>query len=264
MALSTAAGLEAAIAGAQIIDSYYPSVTAVASTYTSMWTAASQPGGTGATPASGSGAVPTNTTAGAIPFTNPNGSNTMYLAGAKIHGLNAQTPMLIDRLVHTSGLSGTSTSAQTVSSAALTRTYNGNANTELWLEWYTATGSTAVTATVSYTNQAGTSGQSGTASIPASTAAGRCIPVTLAAGDTGVKAVASVTLSASTLTAGNFGITIVQKIALLPINPAGIVQVYDWASCGLPVIQPSACLNWYIFTATTSSAFEPELVLAQG
>ena len=269
MAITTMDGLVTAIASAQIANTNQPSIASkAAGSWASLWTAGGAPTA-GAAAGSAGGAVCTNTTTGAIPYTNPSGSNTLYLARLQASGAVAGTFMLYDRLVHTSTLSGTVTTAQTVGSVALTR-YTSGAGVQLWIEVYTATGATGVTATVSYTNQAGTSGRSGTAAIPVTTVAGQLIPVTLASGDTGVQAVASVTLSATTGTAGNFGITLGYPIASVPINLANTGQVLDYAGLGLPVVQTNAtpsnaCLAYAVLCSTTTTGLlQTQLTLAQG
>jgi hypothetical protein len=160
--------------------------------------------------------------------------------------------MLVDRLVHTSTLSGTVTTAQTVGSAALTRYTTGD-DVECWLEWYAATGATTTTASVSYTNQAGVAGRTGTATIPATTVAGQLVPVALQAGDSGVRSVQSVTLAASTLTAGNFGVTLLRRLGSAPVNVANGGQVLDWGATGLPEIVAEACLAWIVLCSATST-----------
>jgi hypothetical protein len=144
------------------------------------------------------------------------------------------------------------TTAQTVNSTALTR-YTSGVGVQCWLEFYTATGATACTATVSYTNQAGASGRSGTAAIPATTVIGQIIPVTLAAGDTGVQSVQSVTLSATTGTAGNFGVTLLQFLAAIPVSQINAGDVLDYVGTGLVQIQNNACLAYLVFCSTTNT-----------
>src|SRR5579859_6600087 len=135
-------GLVAALAAGQPSDTYEASLTAkAAGNFCSLWTAGGRPGA-GATPATGAGAAPTNATAGAIAYTNP-GSGTGYLARLFVTGSTVGSLILYDRLVHTSGLSGIVTTAQTVNSTAITRTYNSSADVGAWLERYTATGSTS-------------------------------------------------------------------------------------------------------------------------
>jgi hypothetical protein len=253
MAITTMDGLVAALASGQYIDTEEASVAGVAGQYTSLWTAGGRPGA-GAVPATGVGQANTNSTAGAIPYVNPGGSLTGYLARLEASSSAAESLIVYDRLVSASGLSGTVTTAQTVNSTALTR-YTSGVNVGAWLEWYTATGSTACTATISYTNQAGTSGRSTTVAIAASTPAGRMIPIPLASGDTGVQSVQSVTLSVSTGTAGNFGITLAARICTVPLILANAGVIFDYAALGLPVIANNACIAFKVLCTTTVTGY---------
>lgn len=264
MAITTMDGLVSAMASAQYVDTEEASMTSkAAGQFQSLWTAGGRPGA-GAAPGSAGGIANTSSTTGAIPFSNPGGSNTLYLARLEISGATAGSIILYDRLVSTSTLSGIVATSQTISSTALTRSTTGT-NVGLWIEWYSATGSTATTATFSYTNQAGTSGQSTSVAFPASPVAGQMIPVPLAAGDTGVRAVASCTLSATTGTAGNFGITLASRVATVPIPVANIGQLYDYAQVGLPVISSNACLAYKVLcSATNTGLLVSGLTLAQG
>jgi hypothetical protein len=250
------------MASAQFQDTYEASVSTVTGQFQSLWLAGGNPGA-GATAPTGSGAVPTSATAGAIPFVNPSGANTMYLARMMATASNNGTLVLYDRVVHTSGLSGTVTTAQTVNTVAITRN-PANSDTGAWLEWYGNTGTTAVTATVSYTNQSGVTGRAGTVAILATTPAGRTIPVILQSGDTGVQSVQTVTLSASTTTAGNFGVTLSNRVCSIPLL-ANLGQNFNYAALGLPIVQPNACLAYHLLPSTTTSGtILTELTLAQG
>jgi hypothetical protein len=219
----------------------------------SLWTAVGNPGA-GAAQGTAAGAVPTSATAGALPFVNP-ASGLSYAGRAAAAADIIGTLILYDRLVHTSTLSGTVTTAQPVASAALTRPDANGANTELFLEVYSALGATpAAAATMSYTNQAGTAGQTTPAfAVPASAPAGLLIPIPLASGDSGVRAVASVTLGTSTTAAGNFGITIARRICELPVSAANVATLYDAFQVGLAQIYNSACL-WAAFLIASGTA----------
>jgi hypothetical protein len=238
---------------------YKPSLGAkAAAAFQSMWTSAGMPGA-GAAQGTAAGAICDNTTAGSLPWTSPGGANTAYLAALEWACTTAGVFWLVDRLVHTSALSGIVTTAQTVNSAALTR-YTTGEDVECWIEIYAATGATAVTATVSYTNEAGTAGRTGTASIVATTVAGQMFPVALQAGDKGVRSVQSVTLSASTLTAGNFGITLIKRLATLNVPAANGGGVLDWGGTGFPQVAAGACLSWICLASTTSTGILTGLV----
>jgi hypothetical protein len=213
----------------------------------SLWTYDGMPA-SGAVPTSG--AIPTRTTDGAIPFTAPGGSREKFLISAGIVPLTSGVFILYDRLYHIGGLSGTSTADQTVQgstpSPALTRN-TGGAGNFAFAEIYTIVGTTATNITMTYTNQAGTTGQTAVTFI-GSTAARevtRAIRFPLAAGDTGIRAVEKVKLTATTGTLGNFGITIARPIAWIPVGAAGTGGWRDYTTGlpGIPAIDPDACLS---------------------
>lgn len=264
MAITTMDGLVSAMASAQYVDTEEASMTSkAAGDFQSLWKAGGRPGA-GASPGSASGIVPTSATAGAIPFTNPGGSSTLYLARLEVSSSVIESFIIYDRLVTSDSLSGTVATSQSIGTPSLTRYTNG-VGVGLWIEWYTPTGATATTATFSYTNQAGTSGQSTSVAFPATPVAGQMVPVPLAAGDSGVQAVASCTLAATTGTAGSFGITLAARICTVPISIANIGQLFDYAQVGLPVIQPNACLAYKVLcSAATTGAIVTGLTLAQG
>lgn len=258
-------GLVAALAGAQDIYTYESSLTAkAAGSFQSLWEATGYPGA-GSTPATGSGAAPTNSTAGAIPITNPTGSNTLYLGRFACTGATVGTVILYDRLVHTSGLVGNVTTSQTVNSTSLTR-YTSGVGVQCWAEIYTATGASAENCTITYTNQSGTGSRSGTIAFPASPVAGQMIPMTLQASDTGVQSVQSAQFGTTTGTAGNWGITLGFDLAMAPVQIANVAAPpLDYAALGLPVIQSSACLAIRVLCSTTSTGIiQTQLTCAQG
>lgn len=230
----------------------------VAGAFTSLWRATGTPT-QGAIP--GAAAVCDNTLAGCFSLTNPSAPTRTYLT--RLFGLsaNAATDIQIhDRLAHMGGLSGTVTTTQTVNvdvSGATSNLANRRGDTnysdvQWWLEWYTATGSTAVTATVTYTNAAGTSGRTTTVSLAASMAASRMLPI-IGNGGEFIQSVQSVTLSATTGTAGSFGVTATRSMAGLSMGLANAGVVADWAYLGLPRIHDSACLFIVMIPGTTSS-----------
>ena len=212
--------------------------------------------------APGAGAIPTVSTAGAIPFTASTGGRDKQLISIGLISLIAGTYLLYDRLYHISGLSGTSTSDQTIQgpspSPALTRNTGGAGNI-VFYEIYTAIGGTATTLTMTYTNQAGTGGQTTTIPIGGTGFNGvtRAQRLGLAAGDSGVRAVEKIALTATTGTVGNFGITIAQPLAWLPIGGSGTSGWRDYTTGlpGIPVIDNNACLA-LMFYPTSSTVTE--------
>lgn len=209
--------------------------------------------------------VPTRATTGSIGQQNPTGTRRLLrlIAGWTLG--TGGTMTVIDRVSHQGGLSGIVTTAQTTNlpTAALTRKTTGY-GVEMGLEVYSVVGSTGTTATASYTNHAGTAGQTSVAVNFGATnysTQGRFLPVPLAAGDEGVQAVASVTLLASTATAGNFGVTLYYPYLSVPIDPTtgrpmGLPSADNEVSAlygggtWFPVVDTGACISFLIQTTT--------------
>lgn len=225
----------------------------------SMWTYDGMPAG-GSAP--GAAAIPTRTTTGAIPFTAPGGSREKFLISAGVVPQIAGVYILYDRLFHKSGLSGTSTADQTIQgstpSPALTRN-TGGAGNFVFYEIYTQIGTTSATLTMTYTNQDGTTGKTSTINIGATgfREVTRAQRIPLATGDSGVRAVDKIALSASTGTVGDFGITIGQPIAILSVGNGGGGGWRDYTTGlpGIPAIDANACLSM-LYTPVSATASE--------
>lgn len=235
-----------------------------AGTFVSLWRATGQPG-QGAIPAAA--AVCDNTLTGAMGFTQQVAPATSYGAWANaVCSNSAMTLEIHDRLMHAGGLNGTLTTAQTVNLDVNANLASGNidkrsgdsnfSDIQWWLEWYTATGSTAVTATVSVTYNDGTSGTL-SASLAATRPASFLLPlnglIPAAAAGKYIRGVGSVQLSATTGTAGSFGVTATRPRMTMPLPLANKMEVFDWAALGLPEVANSSCLFPVVLTSTTST-----------
>jgi hypothetical protein len=236
-----------------------------AGSYVSMWRATGQPG-QGAVPTTA--AVCTNDLVGAMNFAQQTAPATSYGAYMEaVTGNSAMTVEIHDRIAHMGGLNGTLTTAQTVGVdlSTLLSTSNvgariGDANysdVQWWLEWYTATGSTAATATVAVTYDDGTTGNLTALSLAATRPAGFMVSLNalIPAASSGkyIRAVNTVTLSATTGTAGSFGVTAtrIRMASMCPV--ANLKTISNWADLGFPEIKNSACLFPVVLTSTTSS-----------
>lgn len=236
-----------------------------AGNYVSMWRATGQPG-QGAVPTTA--AVCTTALAGAIGFAQQTAPATSYGAYMEVVTSNsAMTVEIHDRIAHMGGLNGTLTTAQTVGIdlSTLLSTSNvavriGDANysdVQWWLEWYTATGATATTATVAVTYDDGTFGNLTALSLAASRPASFMVSlnalIPAAASGKYIRAVNTVTLSVTTGTAGNFGVTAtrIRMASMCPV--ANLKTISNWADLGFPEIGNSACLFPVVLTSTTSS-----------
>lgn len=242
---------------------YKISSTALSNTLQSLWKTTNLPLA-GVTPPTGSGEAPSKTTLGAFNFSEVGGSTLIYCGRAVLTMATLGTMLLYDRLVHTSGLSGNITTEQTVNSTALTR-YTDGIGVELFLEWYTPTGSTASTVTIVYTNSSGTTGRTATATIQASPVAGTMQNIPLQSGDIGIRSVQSITLSAGTGVAGNFGITLVKRLIDINTDAVNAGKVFGPFDVGLPTIAAAPCLALAVQTSTTyTGIISGSLGLLQG
>lgn len=239
----------------------------VASQLFSFWTAAGSPGA-GATPAAA--AVPTSATIGAMPFADQTSPATSYLAQATVTQSTIGGCEIHDRLAHMGGLSGTVTTAQGALSLVTTAPSAARlgaadySEVQWWLEVYTSLGSTSVNATVNVTYGDNTTANLTAFALGATPRAGRMYPLTPAAGKR-IKSVNSVTLSATTRKAGNFGITATRPLATLAAYVANKPEVHDWAQLGLPEVPNGACLQLLMQCITTvTGSVRGQLRIAHG
>lgn len=240
------------IAGAKPpISIYKPSLAAkAAATFASLWVGAGSPVA-GAKQGSLAGAIPTKDTTGAIQFTNPTAPNLLYLISMVLMSTAIGGFSLYDRLWHNSLINTTIATEQVFNGSALTR-YTDGVGVDIWLECYTNSGSTGVTLTVKYYNTLNVL-KTTTVSVPASMVANQMIRVPLLAGDF-LKSVYSCQLSATTGTAGDWGITVLKKIADIPVMLANSGPPHqDFAALGMPEIETDACLAFMVLASGTAT-----------
>jgi hypothetical protein len=231
-----------------------------AGTFHSLWKVAGNPGAGANPPAfgSGSGYQCTNATAGAIPYVNAASGETIE-AALQAAGSTAGCLFLYDRLWTCSGFGTVVTSAQNVVTPGTipARDANGLAlgdGVEIWGEVYTAPGATGATWTVSYTDQAGNAGASATYAHPANAeTAGQLFPFLFAAGDVGVRAVASLTCSVSSGTAGDIGITLMRRMGMIPFTAANVGGILDLIAGGSPPLYDGSCLALMMMCSATNT-----------
>lgn len=262
MAITTLDGLIAGMRPPQVF--YKASATAEgAGTFHSLFLSAGLPGAGSTPPAytAGSGYQCTGATAGALPRTNPTGGDEARLARLGLAGATAGMVIVYDRLWTCSGFTtngaGVTNLNITTPGTIPSRDANGAAvgdGVELWGEVYTAPGATGATWTVSYTNTTPTAGRTATYTHPANAeSVGQMLPFTLAAGDKGVSAVATFTTSTTSGTAGSIGLTLLRRIAEIPISLVNGGFVLDGVSAGLPKIYDDSCLCFMVMCSTTNT-----------
>lgn len=244
--------------------------TQVVGQYCSLWRATGVPG-QGATPTTA--AYCTKALTGAVRFNNQTAPVTSYIAWHTLTTATANTNLEIhDRLAHMAGMVGNVTTAQTVGIDLSTINAGGPVETErlgaadysdvTWfLEWYNVTGATASNATVNVTYDDGSTGN--LAVIPVggtAVAASQCRLLVSAVAGRFIRGVNSVTLSASTGTAGNFGVTATRNRTAMQTNIASKTETFDWAQLGLPPVPNDSCL----FGMVMSTAASTGIIRGQG
>lgn len=240
----------------------------VAGQFFSFWTSAGSPSA-GVAPTAA--AVPTSATVGAMPFVGQTSPVTSYLAQATVmQSASGGGFEIHDRLAHMGGLSGTVTTAQGALSLVTTAPSAERlgaadySDVQWWLEVYTAMGTTSVNATVNVTYGDGTTANLTAFLLGATPRVGRMYPLTPAAGKR-IRSVNSVTLSATTGAAGNFGITATRPLATLATYVANKPEVHDWAQLGLPEVPNDACLQLITqCSTTTTGTVRGQLRIAHG
>lgn len=181
-------------------------------------------------------------------------------------GVPAQL-MLVDLQGYYPGINMNVATSQTLVGTPTLRYANG-AGVRAYLVTNTTTGATAHNLSVSYTNQAGTSGRtlpvavSCTASSIAphishsGTAANNYGPfLPLDSGDTGIRSVQSVQLSAAS-GAGTASLVLARPLLTLPLTAAGVASERDLLNQlpSLPKIEDGACLVWLYFSGAATAA----------
>jgi len=266
MAITT---LDGALAGMKPPSYFSKAVTGtmVAGRPFSPFYLAGVPGGAAAPTPGLSGAALTSY-AGQIPI--PAASNNTHLA--RFSGVSsAQAGMLLlcDRLWHNSGFTITSTGAQTVNSVAWpARDANGSTNgvgVLLGVEISGATGAGTPTITVSYTDQDNNAGATGTNTVAtvATSAAGTFYPIGLATGDTGVRSVQTLTLSA-TWTSGTMHLVAYRVLATLELGAAGLPNAIDALTSGMPRLYDTSVPFLIFIPTTTTTQLSGSVVYTQG
>lgn len=270
MAITT---LDGALAGMQAARYFAKNVTGtmVAGRPWSLWALAGNPGA-GSFNSTLAGVALDSTSAqvsGQIPFTNPVSGNS-YLARFQAGATIAGTLLLCDRLWHNGGFTITSNTSQTVNSAGFpARDLNGSTNGDgvlLGLEISAAAGAAAPTITVGYTNQAGTGSRSAVNIFPTanSPAAGSFFPIGLQAGDTGVRSVQTLQLSASWVS-GTMNLVAYRVLAALELTGANVPNAIDALTSGFPRLYYGVVpFLVFIPSTTTTSNISGQMIVTQG
>lgn len=196
--------------------------------------------------------------AGQVPHVDPVSGNS-YLAQLVAQASQPGMLLLCDRLWHNGGFTITSTGAQSITQPTLpardaAASTNGDGVMAL-LECSAACGAASPTLTLAYTNQAGTASRSAvnldaTHNSPIAQTAFR---IGLQAGDTGIRSVQSLTLSASWVS-GTINLVLYRMLQALPISQANVASAVDALTAMMPRL-PNGVVPFFLFIPSTAAAF---------
>lgn len=165
----------------------------------------------------------------------------------------------------------TTTTAQTLNNTVTLPRYTDGAGVRAYIVALGTMGAGAPNISISYTNQAGVAGKTMPVTVTAvatavqghiihsDPSAAKYFPfLPLAAGDTGIRSIQTVTLSAS-MTSGSLAIVLCKPLTSLPLTTAGVMAERNLMTQlpSLPRIYDGANLNMLYFTAAATSLSTP-------
>ena len=236
----------------------------------SLFYAAGQPPAAVA-PTPGLGGAALTSYGGQLRWVDPAGGSESRLAKLAANSSLAGTLLLCDRLWHNSGLTVTTTTAQTCNSVTWpARDLNGATTGEdvlIGIEVSVATTNAAAISnmTINYDDTSGNAATGTTAyNFPATAAVGTFVPFNLASGDTGVGQLNSVTLGTS-LVAGTVHMVAYRVLDQVGVMGAGLGGNHDAIATGFPQLWDGTVpfLIW-VPTATTSAFVSGSMGITQG
>jgi hypothetical protein len=237
--------------------------TAIAAASFSVFDLSGNPGA-GVLPGSSvaAGVVPNNLTAG-CPLISAFGVSAVgYLTQLEYGNTVACRLKLYDMLFKAGAYAFNAAQTLAAQPSYATRAPGGNfVNTQLFLECVTAfTGNPTVT--VTYTNQAGTAGRTtGAIALGLAPTVGRLIQLPLAAGDSGIQKVESVTATVATV--GTFNILVMRPLAAMRCRSSNEGDIFDYARLGPPVVFADSALYLSVTPDSTATGLpEIEFVIA--
>lgn len=263
MAITT---LDGWIASAKQYISYVKiaSRTAVAAGWFSLFDLAGNPGaGTLAGTSTAAGVVPTDATAGCPMIGAFGGSAVGYLSQVDFGSTVACRIKMFDMLFKAGAYAYNAATTLAAQPSFSSRVAGGTdyGDTQLWIEAVTAfTGNLSVA--VTYTNQSGTAAKTtGTVALGLAPTVGRMIQLPLAAGDTGIQKIESVTATVATV--GTFNVLILRPLWSGRCKLANDGDVHGLDKTAMPVVYADSALVFAVCPDSTATGIpEIEFVIA--
>ncbi len=249
-------------------------VTGVANIANSLWDVGAQPPA-GGTSAAGAGSSPTNTTTGGLQQANPSGGDTLHFIGATITPTVGNNLLLMyDRFFQVNhniatdpqAISGTPTRYQSAAAAGAFITVFVT----------TALGSGTPTYTIQYIDQSGNSAENAAAQTIVGSSIARRFPfaasvgngwfIPLNSGDTGVREIENLDLSAAST--GNVDVVLGKPLVWIPQGVANFPMIIDGINSAMNLVEivSNACLAFMEINkgATTATSYSGQIVLCSG
>lgn len=229
------------------------SVTAVALMATQVVQAAGNPGaGVLAGTNTANGLVPTDATAG-FPLIDAFGGSNGYISSVQFANTVPCRIKLYDCLFKAGAYAFNAATALTAQPSYSGRVPGGTdySGTELWIEAVTAfTGNQSIV--VTYTNQAGVAGKTtGVIATGVAPIVARMLQLPLAAGDTGIQKIESVTSTVSTV--GTFNVLVMRRLWMGRVMVANGGDVHDFIRLGMPEIFATSALKIMVIPDGTAT-----------
>jgi hypothetical protein len=238
--------------------------TTIAGAWFSLFELAGNPGaGTLAGTSTTAGVVPNDGTAGCPNIDAFGGAATGYLSQVDFGNLVAARMKLFDMVFKAGAYAFNANTALSSQPSYVSRMPGGSyGDTQIWIETVTAfTGNP--TFTITYTNQAGTTGRTATLAAGLAPTLGRMLQIPLQAGDTGIQKIDNVACSVATV--GTFNVLVMRPLWSGRCRIANDGDTHDLFKVGMPVVFTDSALVLAVAADSASSGIpELELVIANG
>lgn len=210
---------------------------------------------------------------GCLPISNPSvGAN--FITELQMAASTNHSHLFFDCLWVNTGIAVTTTTAQAIVTPTLpARDVNGTTEGEgLMIAMLTTVANTNAAAiantTISYTNSKGVAGRTATltaiagSQIPATAVIGTIVWFNLAAGDTGVQSIQSITLGTS-LGAGNVSLMICRDVATIGTTIVNVTAQKVPNTPGIRIYNGSCILHCVLASATNATFFNGEFAIME-
>jgi hypothetical protein len=262
---------EATAGGKRQSQWFYKGASNNTNTNQSLWAIGVYPPAGAAGAAIPGGAVPTNTTTGALWQTNAAGGDGLYITTVYAQpNANSASLILYDRLFHAGTILHTTTGAQAVTGVPTRYLTTASVGVAVWLEVTSALGTTAHNATITYTDQSGNAAEAAAAQAVTVSSAANVLPLPrwfllLNSTDNGVRTVTNVAFSA--VSSGQSQVVQGKPLVFIPQTTTGIMVVLDGINSAFNLVKvtDNACLAFLALQASaTATTYQGEVVMVSG